>query len=59
VKLEYRYFINREKPLIPFLYKPVEKPPQELSGLEIVRYDPENSKRSFQRLILEILHKRP
>jgi pSer/pThr/pTyr-binding forkhead associated (FHA) protein len=59
VKLEYRYFINREKPLIPFLYKPVEKLPQELNGLEVVRYDPENSKRSFQRLILEILHKRP
>lgn len=58
VKLEYRYFINREKPVIPFLYKPTEKIPPELSNHEIIRYDKENSKRSFQRLILEILHKR-
>jgi pSer/pThr/pTyr-binding forkhead associated (FHA) protein len=58
VKLEYRYFINREKPVIPFLYKPTDKMPPELSNREIIRYDKENSKRSFQRLILEILHKR-
>jgi pSer/pThr/pTyr-binding forkhead associated (FHA) protein len=58
MKLEYRYFINREKPVIPFMYKPTEKMPPELSNREIIRYDKENSKRSFQRLILEILHKR-
>ncbi len=58
VKLEYRYFINREKPVIPFLYKPTEKIPPELGNREVIRYDRENSKRSFQRLILEILHKR-
>ncbi|MBZ0290532.1 MAG: toll/interleukin-1 receptor domain-containing protein, partial [Anaerolineae bacterium] len=57
-RLEYRYFINREKPVIPFLYKSVEKMPPELTNLEIIRYDKDNGKRSFQRLILEILHRR-
>lgn len=57
-RLEYRYFVNREKPVIPFIYKPVSKMPPELNGLEDIRYDKEDSKRSFQRLILEILHKR-
>lgn len=57
-RLEYRYFINREKPVLPFLYKPVAKIPPELNGLEIIRYDQGDLKRSFQRLILEILHKR-
>lgn len=57
-RLEYRYFTNREKPVIPFIYKSVEKMPPELNGLEAIRYDPDNGKRSFQRLILEILHKR-
>jgi pSer/pThr/pTyr-binding forkhead associated (FHA) protein len=57
-RLEYRYFINREKPIIPFVYKPLDKLPPELSGLEVIRYDKDNSKRSFQRVIFEILHKR-
>lgn len=57
-RLEYRYFINREKPVLPFLYKPVAKIPPELNGLEVIRYDKDDLKRSFQRLILEILHKR-
>jgi pSer/pThr/pTyr-binding forkhead associated (FHA) protein len=57
-RLEYRYFINREKPVLPFIYKPVTKMPPELNGLEAIRYDKDDSKRSFQRLILEILHKR-
>lgn len=58
VKLQYRYFLNREKPIIPFGYKGVEKLPPEFGALPVVPYDPENARRSFQRLILEILHKR-
>lgn len=58
VKLAYRYFINREKPVIPFVYQSSDKLPTELGNLELIRYDKENPKRSFQRLIFEILHKR-
>jgi pSer/pThr/pTyr-binding forkhead associated (FHA) protein len=59
VKLEYRYFINREKPLLLFHYRRGDTVPAEFANLPAVTYDPENSKRSFQRLILEILHRRP
>ena len=58
VKLQYRYFINREKPVIPFIYKPVDKMPSEFANILTIPYDQNDSKRSFQRLILEILHKR-
>ncbi len=58
VKLQYRYFINREKLVIPFLYSPVDKMPHEFANIQAIPYDKDDSKRSFQRLILEILHKR-
>ncbi|MGQ9888421.1 MAG: FHA domain-containing protein [Aggregatilineales bacterium] len=59
VRLEYRYFVNREKPLLLFIYQPVNRLPPELAGLESIAYDPANSMSSFRRLILEILHRRP
>lgn len=58
VKLEYRYFINREKPVIGFEYRPVAALPPEMEHVGIVRHDPHDSRRSFQRLIFEILQKR-
>lgn len=58
VKLEYRYFINREKPVIGFEHHPMSSLPPELENLKMVRYDPQDSRRSFQRLIFEILQKR-
>lgn len=59
VRLEYRYFVNREKPLLLFIYQPVDRLPPELAGLETIAYDPANSMSSFRRLMLEILHRRP
>ena len=59
VRLEYRYFVNREKPLLLFVYQPADRLPPELAALEAVTYDPANSLSSFRRLILEILHRRP
>lgn len=58
VRLAYRYFINRDKPVIPLLYKPVENLPTELSGIETLAYDPNDPRRSFQRLIHAILERR-
>ena len=55
VRLAYRYFINREKPVIPVLYKPVETLPPELNNVEIVPYDPDDQHHSFQRLIYDII----
>lgn len=55
VRLAYRYFINREKPVIPLAYKPVEALPTELSGLETLPYDASDPRRSYQRLIHVIL----
>ncbi len=58
VKLQYRYFINREKPLLPFAYKPVGKLPPEFSGRKVIHYDQNDPKHSYQRLIFEILQSR-
>ncbi|HLV35787.1 MAG TPA: FHA domain-containing protein [Spirillospora sp.] len=55
VRLAFRYFINREKPVIPLAYKPVEALPTELSGLETLPYDASDPRRSYQRLIHVIL----
>lgn len=58
VKLEYRYFFNREKPIIPLQYKAVESMPPELSSARILRYDSNDPNRTFQRLIFEIIQMR-
>jgi pSer/pThr/pTyr-binding forkhead associated (FHA) protein len=57
-RLAYRYFINREKPVIPLAYKPVENLPTELKGIEALQYDPADSRHSFQRLIHTIIDRR-
>ncbi|MBZ0303745.1 MAG: FHA domain-containing protein, partial [Anaerolineae bacterium] len=58
VRLAYRYFINREKPVLPLDFKPVETPPAELGGIELLSYDPDDPRHSFQRLIHAILDRR-
>lgn len=58
VRLEYRYFYNREKPIIPLLYRPVAALPPELRRRNGVQYDDSDYKRSFQRLIFEVLYAR-
>lgn len=58
VRLAYRYFINREKPVLPVLYAPVSPLPAELASLESFSYDAEDQKRSFQRLIHMVLDRR-
>lgn len=55
VKLAYRYFINREKPVIPVEYLAVDSLPPELQNLETLAYDLDDPRRSFQRLIHKII----
>lgn len=57
VRLAYRYFFNREKPIIPLLFSPVEQLPLELKNLKTIRYDRQNRRRSFEELI-ETIHQR-
>jgi hypothetical protein len=56
LEMEYRYFFNREKPVIPLVSKDVKELPRELRNLSAVVYDPEDPKAAFQKLIFEILH---
>ncbi len=58
VRLAYRYFINREKPVMPVLYKPVSQLPQELGNIETLPFDAADARRSFQRLIHTIIDRR-
>jgi hypothetical protein len=58
VRLAYRYFINREKPVLPVIYVPVESLPAELANLESLPYDADDQKRSAQRLIHAVLDRR-
>ncbi len=58
VKMEYLHFINREKPVIPLVYEPVKALPAELARLRTIQYDPANPRRSFHKLIFEIMQLR-
>jgi pSer/pThr/pTyr-binding forkhead associated (FHA) protein len=58
VRLAYRYFLNREKPIIPMLYVAVENLPLELSNSKSIRYDSHNRRQSFDALIGEIRQRR-
>jgi hypothetical protein len=54
VRLAYRYFFNREKPMIPLLYAGVDEMPPELKNLHSIRYDSHNRKKTFDELIAEV-----
>lgn len=54
VRLAYRYFFNREKPIIPLIYAPVDDLPIELKSLKAIRYDASDRKKTFDELTVEI-----
>lgn len=54
VRLAYRYFFNREKPIIPLIYEPVDDLPIELKNLKAIRYDGSDRKKMFDELTAEI-----
>lgn len=56
VEMEYRYFFNREKPVIPLVASNVGELPRELRNLKAVVYDEDDPRQAFQKLIFEILH---
>ncbi len=58
VKMEYRHFLNREKSIVPFIYEPVRPIPPELSRLRTITYDGGNPRRSFHKLVFEIMQLR-
>lgn len=58
VRLAYRYFFNREKPIIPILYTSVDNLPLELANLKAIRYDRQNRRRSFSELVDAIQQRR-
>jgi hypothetical protein len=58
VRLAYRYFINREKPVLPVMYKQVDHLPSEMGNIETIPFDANDARRSFQRLIHTIIDRR-
>ncbi|MBZ0282905.1 MAG: FHA domain-containing protein [Anaerolineae bacterium] len=59
VRLAYRYFFNREKPIIPLLYANVESLPLELRNSKAIRYNPQNPDATFKELMAEIRNRTP
>jgi hypothetical protein len=58
VRLAYRYFFNREKPIIPLLYTGETDLPLELKNLKVIRYDSQDRKKTFEELVAEIQSRR-
>lgn len=59
VRLAYRYFFNREKPIIPLIYANVESLPLELRNLKTISYNPQNRDATVKELITEIKNRAP
>ncbi len=59
VRDQYRYFYNREKPIILVDYKPVDTLPVQLTRVPRIPYDAEHPGLMFQRLLFEILNLKP
>jgi pSer/pThr/pTyr-binding forkhead associated (FHA) protein len=53
-RLAYRYFFNREKPIVPVLYAPVDDMPLELKKHQVVKYNSADRKKTFDELITEV-----
>lgn len=51
----YRYFYNREKPIVLIDYKPVERLPIQLSQLPLIAFDSSNAGQMFRQLQFEIM----
>lgn len=58
-RLAYRYFFNREKPIVPLLYAGVDELPLELSKYQIIKYNSADRKKTFDTLISEIKRLKP
>lgn len=54
VRLAYRYFFNREKPTVPFIYTGADELPVELKKISAIRYNAENSRQSFEQLVSQL-----
>jgi pSer/pThr/pTyr-binding forkhead associated (FHA) protein len=59
VKDVYRYFYNREKPIILVDYKAVTRLPFQLAQMPRIIYDRESPGKMFRRLLLEIIQLKP
>ncbi len=59
VKDLYRYFYNREKPIILVDYKAVTRLPFQLAQMPRIIYDRESPGKMFRRLLLEIIQLKP
>lgn len=59
VQDQYRYFYNREKPILLIEYQDVEKLPLQLARVPRITYDPEQPGKMFQRLLYEIMTLKP
>ena len=53
-RLAYRYFFNREKPIVPVLYAPVDDMPLELKKHPVITYNSADRKKTFDTLIAEV-----
>jgi pSer/pThr/pTyr-binding forkhead associated (FHA) protein len=58
VKVMYRYFLNENKPIILLMQDANQTLPGELNRLRSILYTPENSERSFHKLVFEIMQLR-
>jgi pSer/pThr/pTyr-binding forkhead associated (FHA) protein len=58
VGMQYRYFYNRERPIVPLIYPQVATLPPELARQRSVRYDAVDPSKSYQRLVFEIMQLR-
>ena len=51
VKMEYRYFFNQEKPIIPILYRQLDRMPFELATFHYVDFTKGDHAKSYQELL--------
>lgn len=58
VRMAYRHFLGRQRPVILLQYGTFDALPDDLASLRSIQFDPNNPRRSFSKLIFEALHLR-
>ncbi len=58
VRLAYRYFFNRDKPIMPIVYTAVDTLPPELKNQKIVRLERGEGRSSFDNVLHEVRQRR-
>ncbi|MGQ9909435.1 MAG: FHA domain-containing protein [Candidatus Flexifilum sp.] len=58
VRMAYRHFLARQRPVIVLRHGMTGPLPEELAGLRSIQFEPDNPRRSFSKLIFEALHQR-